>query len=572
MLNIQALATLALSLCCIGARPAAKDDAPPGLVLVRGGQTYIGSDFDELLPFLAEDDNLLGPLAPETPMHRVKVDDFYLMRTEVTNEQYAAYVQATGARPPLHWAPPERLQEGRMAFLEEQGRAIEEAKAAGEPVPERKKFDEIAWYRDHWKEVGFEVPKGQATHPVVRVDYQDAKAYARWAGLRLMTEAEYQRAVRGNGKDWYTWGPEWDPSKAANRDSPGNHSFPVGSFPAGANAQGIQDLGGNVWEWTSSPFEPYPKWHVHELKVGSGRNAQTKHGLVDWDANQRVVVGGAYATSGIAIRCTTRRPTERTQATEALGFRCASTVEPGRDMAETVLAEDLPVEVRPPGISYDAAHATATDRWSWEKGQSEVEGYAVITGYDYVMFLPVEAGVVTASTRANLQRAANAAGVQHLGVLAMTQPSIVPDLAAGTYLVALRAAGEGPASAPAPEGQEPAEGEEEKAAIPDYEWPADLDKNKDNFVFLDLEGGVAGFLPVSELEYGRSRRGTLMIGDSTRPVESVDEEGNPIVVEEPVDQCLMQLFVAGSGKKGWQFELPIKFEKGRLGDDWRRPR
>ena len=99
----------------------------------------------------------------------------------------------------------------------------------------------------HWKNGKYPVGKGD--HPVVWVSLKDAKAYAEWAGKRLPTEQEWQKAAQGDdGRDW-PWGNIYDPLKA-NMDS--DDTKPVGSYPEGASPYGCLDMTGNVWEWTHS--------------------------------------------------------------------------------------------------------------------------------------------------------------------------------------------------------------------------------------------------------------------------------------------------------------------------------
>ena len=166
---------------------------PPGLVAIEGGPTKIGSTVKYVEEEGKKNETLFGNIVRETPQHEVRLDDYFLMVTEVTNEQYAAYVKATGARPPEHWAA-KIIDEASLEFVRKQGEEAEKAKAEGRPVPERQKFVRSEWWRKNWEGKAWQIPKGKETHPVVYVDYRDAVAYARWAGLRLMSEFEYQRA------------------------------------------------------------------------------------------------------------------------------------------------------------------------------------------------------------------------------------------------------------------------------------------------------------------------------------------------------------------------------------------
>ncbi len=131
---------------------------------------------------------------------------FYIDKTEVTNKQFKRFLDKTSYEP-----------EWPKNFLK------------------------------HWKNGNY--PKGKANHPVVWVSLAEAKAYAKWAGKRLPTEAEWQKAAQGtDGRNW-PWGNIYDPNKA-NTDSVG--TMPAGSYPAGASPYGAMDMAGNVWEWTDS--------------------------------------------------------------------------------------------------------------------------------------------------------------------------------------------------------------------------------------------------------------------------------------------------------------------------------
>ena len=203
----------------------------------------------------------------ESPAHRVTVGPFWMDETTVTNRQYAAFVAATGyitvAERPLDpamypGAKPENLQPGSLVFTGSEG-----------PVDMRD-------YRNWWCWVPgacWRHPEGPETdvddrpdHPVVQVAYEDAEAYARWAGKALPTEAEWEFAARGglDGKE-FVWGDELTPEGVhmANtwqgpfpwrNDAEDGHecAAPVASYPP--NGYGLYDMAGNVWQWTTDWF------------------------------------------------------------------------------------------------------------------------------------------------------------------------------------------------------------------------------------------------------------------------------------------------------------------------------
>jgi iron(II)-dependent oxidoreductase len=179
---------------------------PPDMVIIPGGKFLMRVEYrwreGLTLDTLVMDDAGVRYRS----IIEVEIPSFYMDKTEVTNSQFKQFLDATGYRP--KW--PDN-------FLK------------------------------HWKNGTY--PDGKERHPVVWISLEDAKAYAKWAGKRLPTEEEWQKAAQGtDGRAW-PWGNVFDPAKA-NMDSPDTQ--PVGSFPQGASPYGCLDMAGNVWEWTDS--------------------------------------------------------------------------------------------------------------------------------------------------------------------------------------------------------------------------------------------------------------------------------------------------------------------------------
>ncbi len=459
---------------------------PPGLVLIEGGSTTIGSDTKDIEKLLEEDHGthkFVRVLHSETPEHRVTVADYYLMVTEVTNEQYREFVAATGHRPPFEWGRA-AIDAASRSFLEEEGRKAKEAREANKKY-EMKKFDAYErekWWTQNWAGATWEMPAEDALKPVTHVDYADAQAYCAWAGLRLQTEAEFQRAVRGKTKNYFPWGAEWKSGRvAATSETRTSVPLDVGSFADGVSKEGVYDLAGNVWEWTSTPYDSYPKYkdHTYSIKTGSKQKLEFEV-LGDWDANARVSVGGSFQNEWFAARATTRRNTVRDQITFALGFRCAATPGVGIDVSQAayeLLVRNSPA--RPSGAEYKTDRPIAMDRWQTRAASEKApEGYEVISAYEYISFTPLaQIEHTETKTMEDLSRTEPV----HLGYLTTSVPLLEPALEPGTYLVAYRGEGELRQRRAANKDEEGEEIIDPLAGL--------VDNDQENYVFFDAGTG-----------------------------------------------------------------------------------
>jgi len=282
----------------------------------------------------------------EAPARRVRVDGFWIDATTVTNRQFGDFVRETGyatvAERPLDprdfpGAPAENLQPGSMVFTGTRG-----------PVNLRHLSQWWAWVPGaSWRH-----PLGpgsslanRAQHPVVHVAFDDAAAYAEWAGQRLPTEAEWELAARG-GLDGarYTWGDDPETEPLANywhgdfpwRSRPGyGRTAPVGSFPP--NGHGLHDMAGNVWEWTSD-------WYARPEADGGccapanpagGTAAASIDPAQPFSVPRRVVKGGSFLCADsycMRYRPAARRPQAIDTGMSHIGFRCAGdSNEPNRE-------------------------------------------------------------------------------------------------------------------------------------------------------------------------------------------------------------------------------------------------
>jgi formylglycine-generating enzyme required for sulfatase activity len=287
--------------------PAPTPKNPPeGMVWIPGGEFSMGAADP-----VGEDQNDVGMHATRDsrPIHRVYVDGFWMDRTEVTNRQFAAFVRATGyltvaERVPRAEdypdAPRENLVPGAVVFS-----------MPRHPVPLEDSYQWWSYVRGaNWRH-----PAGPSSsierkqdYPVVDVAYDDAVAYAAWAGRRLPTEAEWEFAARGGlTGEPYVWGRELRPGGRwmANThqghfpdEDDGADGFPglapVAQFPP--NGYGLYDIAGNVWEWVNDWYRP----DYYATLAATGRVARNPRGPsssfdpAELGVRKRVQRGGSF--------------------------------------------------------------------------------------------------------------------------------------------------------------------------------------------------------------------------------------------------------------------------------------
>ncbi len=244
---------LALGVLLGGAALAAP---PPGMVLIPAGPFVMGSDRRP-----APDQSVgVGTVKPlfldEHPRHTVELPAYYLDRYEVTNAQYARFVAATGRPPPPHWAQDGyllalRRDQLRRLDLERLRRLV--AYVFREDVDTRRLGREelLGRIERHLARMDRE--------PVTEVTWREARDYCAWAGKRLPTEAEWEKAARGPHGQEFPWGDRW----LAHASNTGEESWPDGVAPVGSyekdrSPYGVYDLAGNVSEWVQDWYRPYP--------------------------------------------------------------------------------------------------------------------------------------------------------------------------------------------------------------------------------------------------------------------------------------------------------------------------
>jgi iron(II)-dependent oxidoreductase len=277
----------------LAATPPPAAAAPPaaGEVLVPAGEFTMGTSTE---PWALDN---------ERPAHRVHVDAFFIDTVPVTNGAYAGFIAAGGYDDRRWWS--------------EEGWAHRARANLGAP-----RFwlrDGDGWLRDRFG-VLEPIP---ADEPVVHVSYHEAAAYAAWAGRRLPTEAEWEKAARfdpATGRSRrFPWGDEDPGPEQANLGQRHLHPAPVGAYPAGASPLGVHQLIGDVWEWTGSDFTGYPGFTAFPYR---------EYSEVFFGSTYKVLRGGSFGTDAVACRGTFRNWDYPIRRQIFAGFRCARDASP----------------------------------------------------------------------------------------------------------------------------------------------------------------------------------------------------------------------------------------------------
>lgn len=242
------------------------------LVLIKRGSFQMGTSTQQVQVLLkteewAEEWLDQGLFKVEQPQHIVELETYAISRAPVTNVEYQEFILDTNHRVPRHW-------------------------------------------------VGFSYPEETGNHPVAEVSLEDAVAYCQWLSektgntFRLPTEAEWERAARGDDGRMYPWGEKFDLWRCNTKESGKSQTTPIHNYsPSGNSPWGVTDMSGNVMEWTSSTMQAYP--FTHKPPGSSNKNV--------------VVRGGSWYYSRKLARCASRETVLSTMTSPALGFRVVRT-------------------------------------------------------------------------------------------------------------------------------------------------------------------------------------------------------------------------------------------------------
>jgi len=293
------------------------------MVYVPAGEAILGSDEGRMAwAYVACDLDYsvcsIEDYANEGPVHTLHLDAFWIDQTEVTNQRFSQFVVETGYKT--------NAEDWQFAY--------------GMKNNKWQPLRNASWMRPTGEDSSKDLPE----HPVVNVSWYDAQAYCEWAGRRLPTEAEWEKAAGGAEGFMFPWGDDPTFNLRGNfffidTEEPDGfrRTAPVGSFPEGASPYGVLDLSGNVNEWVYDGYVPYA-----EISTFTDN-------FVNLEAKNRVYRGGGFTAKSTHLRTAARYAADPIMGREDLGFRC-------------VLSEvDLPVRHVPENFLPDAmllTHAT----------------------------------------------------------------------------------------------------------------------------------------------------------------------------------------------------------------------
>jgi formylglycine-generating enzyme required for sulfatase activity len=247
----------------ITARHRMSAPLPPDLVVIPAGVFIMGSEADD----------------PDArPVHTVHLESFAISRYEVTNAQFAHFLNTNNGTTPRcgdHICVDTQLENPSSHLLSRQGRYVAQER--------------------------------YERHPVTNVSWYGARAYCQHLGMRLPTEAEWEKAARGTSGRAYPWGNVADPARLNAGNRVGD-TTPVGSYVEGASPYGLYDMAGNVWEWTADWYEAYP-----------GNPYQTAL----FGKKVKVVRGGSWNHPDDDARAAHRDIAHPARRIHVVGFRCA---------------------------------------------------------------------------------------------------------------------------------------------------------------------------------------------------------------------------------------------------------
>jgi formylglycine-generating enzyme required for sulfatase activity len=242
------------------------------LVWIAAGEFTMGLTGEQITNLLTQcSDCKESFFKPSKPVHQVYLDAYWIYQTEVTNSQYARCEQAGAC------SPPAQSNSSAHASYYSNGRF--------------------------------------ANYPVIFVDWSAADRYCQWAGGRLPSEAQWEKAARGTDARLYPWGNSFPNQKYANVGKNVGDTTQVGTYPGGASPYGVLDMAGNVYEWTQD-------WYAADYYSSSPAQNPQGPGGPTGDPARRVIRGGNWFWNGAYATVAYHDYWEPFQTSNDVGFRC----------------------------------------------------------------------------------------------------------------------------------------------------------------------------------------------------------------------------------------------------------
>ncbi|MBW7897617.1 Serine/threonine-protein kinase pkn1 [Candidatus Brocadiaceae bacterium B188] len=292
-----------------------KQDPPEDMILIAEGLFFMGSTKQDITNLLELDHNIEAErLENEIPQHKVYLNAYLIDKYPVTNAQYKKFIESGGYMQKTFWS-----DAGWQYIV--QAKPLENNELDGA-------------FHD------------QTDCPVVNISWYEAEAFASWAGKRLPTEAEWEKAARGTDGRVYPWGNEFDKTRLNCAEAKIEKPTAVTKYPQGQSIYGCFDMAGNVWEWTADWYDSqYYRCAPDKNPQGPtmaeknpyfGRPEEVGISIYDLKPSLtskalsgcKVLRGGSWNGSGIVhIRCSNRDYDEPTYKNDTIGFRCAKSLE-----------------------------------------------------------------------------------------------------------------------------------------------------------------------------------------------------------------------------------------------------
>lgn len=290
--------------------PQTVTDTPVQLAVTPTPELSIGSIMTSekdgmILVFVPAGEFTMGSKSgDEKPIHTVDLNAFWIDKIEVTNQMFSLFISETSYQTDAEKLTPPFISRGfsfgvtQGAF--QSGYGVESVEGANWQHPTGQNSDIF----------------GKENFPVINISWNDAKAYCEWAGRRLPTEAEWEKAARGTDGRNYPWGNDEPNSNLANFGHNIGETTITGAYPSSASPYGLYDMAGNVEEWVNDWYQSDYYSTIEDLAV----NPQGPS-----SGNDKVIRGGSWISNSPYISVSQRSELKPTSSSNYIGFRCALT-------------------------------------------------------------------------------------------------------------------------------------------------------------------------------------------------------------------------------------------------------